>query len=214
VHCPECGAEASALREFCPQCGAPLHSPPRERRPAGPAHRSEDELQRNRKRLLIGGAAVLLVVGIMGKANWFDPDFDIDINPTPKGAAVITAEEIYQAYRDDPRSAAKRFGHREMVVSGEFVRIVPDGQGNPDLRLSTSNPESPLGADLVPISHGMAAQLRPGQKVTVSCQRIAGSGNERWLQNCAIQDAEDGSASPSPPQAPSAPTAPDEGNAA
>jgi uncharacterized protein (DUF1330 family) len=32
---------------------------------------------------------------------------------------TIEAEELYQAYRDDPDAATREFGGREMVVSGE-----------------------------------------------------------------------------------------------
>jgi hypothetical protein len=86
------------------------------------------------------------------------------------------------------------------VVTGEFVRVVPDGNGNPDLRLKTSNPAAPLGADLIQVSHEEAAQLRPGQTVTVSCQRMAGNQRERWLQNCSIESVAEAHPAPSAPK--------------
>jgi len=126
-----------------------------------------------------------------------------------KGPVVTDAEQIYRAYRADPDAAAKRFGGRELMVTGEFLRIVPDGYGSIDMRLRTPNPDAPLGVDLANAAIEDAKQLRPGQQVTVSCQRMAGSGDDRWLQNCAIQP-EDGAgaappssvASPPPPSPP------------
>ena len=53
-----------------------------------------------------------------------------------------------------------RFADREMVVTGEFLRIVPDGYGSLDMRLKTSNPEAPLGIDL---AYGFD-RLTPGWK--------------------------------------------------
>jgi hypothetical protein len=95
------------------------------------------------------------------------------------------------------------------MVSGEFLRIVPDGYGSIDMRLKTSNPDSPLGVDLADAAVADAKQLRPWQQVTVSCRGMAGSGDDRWLQNCAIQpESGDGAAQPSsiaPPPPPSPP---------
>jgi hypothetical protein len=196
------------LREYCPHCGTPVRLGRRGSRAEAPGKRSDEELKRNRRTVLIVGAAILLTMGIAGKVSWFAASFER--HDRHQGPVVIEAEQVYDAYRDDAHAAARRFRGREMVVSGEFVRIVPDGQGNPDLRLKTANPEAPLGADLVPISYDAAARLRPGQIVTVSCQRITRTGDERWLQNCAIQTA--APPAPSPPKAPSAPPPPGDGN--
>jgi hypothetical protein len=81
-----------------------------------------------------------------------------------------------------------------MVVSGEFLRIVPDGYGSLDLRLKTSYPDEPLGIDVAQLALEDARQLRPGQRVTVSCQQMGGGGDELWVQDCAIQPTDDGSA--------------------
>jgi hypothetical protein len=113
---------------------------------------------------------------------------------------VTDADQIYRAYHANPAAAAKRFGGREMMVTGEFLRIVPDGWGSLDMRLKTSNADSPLGADLVNEAVEDAKKLRPGQQVTLSCRQMAGEGDDRWLQECAIQ--------PEPAAAPIAPTAP------
>jgi hypothetical protein len=191
----------SALREFCPHCATPLRRGLRESRPDAPGEESDEELKRNRRRVFVAGAAILLALGIVGKVSWFAP-IVFRSHERPKGPVVIEAEQVYDAYRKNAHAAARRFRGREMVVSGEFVRIVPDGEGNPDLRLKTANPDAPLGADLVRMSYDRAAQLRPGQRVTVSCQRIRRTGEERWLQNCAIQTVGEGRLT-APPQSPS-----------
>ena len=198
MRCPECAAEVSPLREYCPQCGTPIHRAPREGRPAGPVPRSEEELKRNRRNVLVIGAAILLTVGVVGKISWFGPSIDIRSDERRRGPAVVKAEEVFQAYRRDARAADRQFRRREMVVTGEFLRITPDGQGDPDLRLKTTDPEAPLGIDLIRASHEQAMQLRPGQTVTVSCQRVNRTGEERWLQNCAIQTVEGSGAAASP----------------
>ena len=179
------------------------------RGPDAPVGRSEEELKRNRRTVLIGVVIVLALAGLTSRASWFGTSFDVGSHHRDRGPVVIDAQQIYDAYRTDPHAAARRFRHREMVVTGEFVRIVPDAQGNPDLRLKTSDPQAPLGVDIVPISYDQSARLKPGQRVTVSCQRITGSGDDHWLQNCAIQNVAGGpAAAPAAPPAPTPPSPP------
>jgi len=212
VRCAECGADVPVLREFCVNCGAPTDPGLRERRHRlGQGQRSGGELNSNRKTILIAAAA-LLGLGAVG-SSWFD--FDSDDRPAigapdaARGAVTIEADELYQAYRDNPQGSAERFGGREMVVSGEFLRIVPDGYGSLDLRLKTSNPEEQLGVDLAQLAIEDGKKLVPGQRVTVSCQQMGSGGDELWVQDCAIQPmAETGAAPVTTPVTASAPTAP------
>src|SRR5205823_5991278 len=144
-----------------------------------------------------------------GRLSWPTIPQHISRHHTPpKGPVVTDAEQIYRAYHDDPDGAAKRFGGRELMVTGEFLRIVPDGYGSTDLRLKTSNPDSPLGVDLADAAVAEAGLLRPGQQVTVSCRNMAGSGDDRWLQNCAIQPEDGAGAAPASSVAPPAPPGP------
>jgi hypothetical protein len=210
VRCPDCAAEVNPLREYCPGCGSPTDPAVRERlRSRAAGGRSPDELKSNRKTVLIACAAIAAALAIGGRLSWPGIPLHISTHSPRKGPVVTDAEQIYRAYHDDPDGAARRFGGRELMVSGEFLRIVPDGYGSIDMRLKTSNPDSPLGADLADAAVADAKQLRPGQQVTVSCRGMAGSGDDRWLQNCAIQPEGGGDAtapsSVAPPAAPSAP---------
>jgi hypothetical protein len=158
--------------------------PPEERRKGG------------RKALLIGGgAAILLAMGLADEITWpwSSPTINIgsEERDQPRGPVTIEAEELHRAYQDDPDGAERQYGNREMVVSGEFLRIVPDGYGSLDLRLKTSNPEEQLGIDVAQLAIEDAKQLRPGQRVTVSCQQMGGGGDELWVQDCAIQPTDD-----------------------
>jgi hypothetical protein len=202
------------LREFCPKCGTATDPGLRESLLRGRSGRPIEEQRRNRKTLLIGGAAILLALGVAGRLSLPGPPISIDFDDRdrPRGPVTIGAEQLYQAYRDDPDAAAKRFDGREMEVSGEFIRIVPDGYGSLDLRLKTSNPEEPLGIDVAQLALEDAKQLRPGQRVTVSCQQMGSGGDELWVQDCAIQPTGAGPAAPSPPTSPPPPPPPEEGN--
>ncbi len=219
------------LREFCVNCGAPTDPGLHERRNQlgqGRLPRTEGELKSNRKGFVIA-AAVVLGLGMVGN-SWFGPDFDIVDRPVMvdrdelRGAMTVTieAEQLYEAYRDDPQGSKERFDGREMVVSGEFLRIVPDGYGSLDLRLKTSNPDEQLGVDLVDLAIEDGKKLLPGQRVTVSCQQMGEGGDELWVRDCAIQPtAETGAAPDAPAIAPATasgpgaavpPAAPAEGN--
>lgn len=189
MQCPECDAELSPLQEFCPQCGAPTNPRLREGRP----DRTEAELQRGRRRTLVGGAALLFGAAILGNVYLLDAGELVTDEPL-RGPAVVEAQQLYEEYRDDFEAADERYRNRELVVSGAFARIAPDGNGHPDLRLSTSDPERQWSADLIPVAHEPATRLRRGQRVTVSCQRMATYGDIRWLQNCALETEPEGGA--------------------
>jgi len=159
-----------------------------------------------RKAVLVGGGAMLLALGVAGQFAWpwSGPAIEIesDAQARPRGPVTIEADQLHRAYRDDPDAAAERFDGREMVVSGEFLRIVPDGYGSLDLRLKTSDPEEPLGVDVAQIAIEEAKQLVPGQRVTVSCQQMGTGGDELWVQDCAIQLGGDAAPRPSTSSAP------------
>ena len=186
-----------------------LHRDSPARRPAGRSGRPSDQLNDNRKKLLIGGGAILLALAALGKLSLPGIPIHVNIDNDRKGPALVEAQQVYEAYRDDEDAAAKRFADREMVVTGEFLRIVPDGYGSLDMRLKTSNPEAPLGIDLAGIAIDDAKKLRPGQRVTVSCQGMGGGGDDPWVRDCAIQSAAEApSGVPAPPAPPAPPPPP------
>jgi hypothetical protein len=169
--------------------------------------RSPEELKRNRKTVLIACVAITGMLAVAGRLHWSIPPVHINLHEPPKGPVVTNADNLARAYSQDPTRAQKKFGGREIMVIGEFLRIVPDGYGSIDMRLKTVNPNFPLGVDVANASVDDAKLLRPGQQVTVSCRRVAGSGNDRWLQDCAIQRGLDVHAGlPAPPSPPASPT--------
>ena len=213
MQCPECGGDVPVLREFCPHCGEPTDPGlrARQRDPRDPrGDRSGEELRGNRKKVLIGGAVVLAALAVMGKISLPGPDIriDTDRDDDRKGPVVIQAQELFDAYREDEHAADRRFDDREMVVSGEFLRIVPDGYGSLDLRLKTSDPDRPVGVDVAGIAIDDAKKLKPGQTVTVSCQGMGGSDETLWVRECAIQSAADTGAAPGIPKPPAPPSPP------
>ena len=184
------------LREFCPICGTAMDPGIRGSLLGGRGGRPGEGRKSSGKALLIGGgAAILLALGIAGQltGSWSDPTITIgsEEQSQPRGPVTIEAEELHRAYRDDPGGAAALYDNREMEVSGEFLRIVPDGYGSLDLRLKTSDPDDPLGIDVTQLAIEDAKQLRPGQRVTVSCQHMGSGADEIWVQDCAIQPTDD-----------------------
>jgi hypothetical protein len=208
VQCRECGADVPVLREFCPNCGAPTHSSYRELRREARTGRTEEELRSNRKTILIGGGAILLALAAVGKFGLDGPSIHIDTDEGKKAPAVVEAPQVVDAYREDEHSAARRFDGREMVVSGEFLRIVPDGYGSLDMRLKSSDPDHPLGVDLAGLAIDDAKKLKVGQRVTVSCQGMGGGGADPWLRECAITPTADTHAVPGIPKPPAPPPPP------
>lgn len=193
----------SPLREFCPTCGTATDPDLREKLLRARSPRPAEVRKGARGAVLIGGGALLLALAAVGNFAWSGLPGGIGPGDRdrPGGPVTIEADQLYQAYRDDPRAATREFAGREMVVSGEFLRIVPDGYGSLDLRLGTSNPDEPLGIDVVDVAIEDAKQLRPGQRVTVSCQQMGSGGDELWVQDCAIQPTGDGGDAPPAEQA-------------
>ncbi len=183
----------------------------------GGGERSPDELRRNRRAVLGVVAGVLALTAVFGNfhpfgrhLSVFPGGIKIDTRSEPKQPVTIGAAEYFEAYHSDSRAADRRFRGREMVVTGEFVRTVPDGYGSIDMRLKTNHPDLPLGIDLDSHSVDAATKLQPGQMVTVSCRGVAGFGDDPWLQDCVIQPPAVASpaAEPAAPSAPPAPAAP------
>jgi hypothetical protein len=204
----------SVLREFCPQCGTPmdegLRTAKREHERGG--DRPPQELKQNRKTFLIAAGSVLLLLAAAGKFDWGSRVIHFDSDEPKHRTVTIDADDLAKAYSVAADVAAKRFSGKEMVVTGEFLRLVPDGYGSLDMRLKTSDADAPLGVDLADVAIADAKKLRPGQEVTVSCHGIAGSGNDRWLQDCAVQPTEDADeAIPTPPAPPAPPPPPGKG---
>jgi hypothetical protein len=196
------------LREFCPNCGAAIHSSYAEHRREARTGRTQEELRSNRKTILIGGGAILLALAAVGKFGLDGPSIHIDTDEGKRAPALVEAQQVVDAYREDEASAARRFDGREMVVSGEFLRIVPDGYGSLDMRLKSSNPDHPLGVDLAGLAIDDAKKLKVGQRVTVSCQGMGGGGADPWLRDCAITPAADSGAAPAVPKPPTSPAPP------
>jgi len=211
VRCPDCASEISPLRDVCPHCGASTDRVFDQLDHSG--ERSPEQLSRNRTTVLAVAGGILLLTAAMGSfhpfgrhLSVFPGGFHIDTRSEPREAATIGAPELFEAYHSDSGAANRRFGGRQMVVTGEFIRTVPDGYGSIDMRLKTNHPELPLGIDLDSHSVDEATRLEPGRMVTVSCQRVAGTGDDPWLQDCVIQPAAPLEASPpAPPKAPAAP---------
>ena len=209
VRCPKCGADVDPLRDFCRKCGTSTEAAFREQERRLERGRAPEELKRNRMTVLGIGAGVLVLMAAAGKMS-FPAQFTIHRHHEVRGPVVIGAAELFEAYHSDSHAADRRFGDREMVVTGEFVRTVPDGYGSIDMRLRTNHPDTPLGIDLDNHSVDAATKLERGQAVTVSCRRVAGSGDDPWLQDCVLQPPKpaDAAALPSTPAAPAAPAAP------
>ena len=217
MRCPGCAADISVLRDVCPHCGTRTDSvfDKLEQGAERPRGRSPNELHRNRKTVLAFGAGIVVLMVAMGNLHpfgrhvSFSPGairIDTSRHHGSHGPVTIGAPELFEAYHTDSDAADRRFGDREMVVTGEFVRTVPDGYGSIDMRLKTDHSDTPLGIDLDNHSVDAATKLEPGEKVTVDCRRVAGTGDDPWLQDCVIQPP--GQAEAAPPMAPAPPAPP------
>jgi hypothetical protein len=163
--------------------------------------------------LAVGGGLLILMAAAGGihpfrHLSFHGRGIHIDTHSEAKGPVTIGAAELFEAYHTNSQAADRRFGGREMVVTGEFVRTVPDGYGSIDMRLKTAHPQTPLGIDLDNHSVDAATKLEPGQTVTVSCRQVAGTGDDPWLQDCVLQPPAPGEAAKAPESAPPAPPAP------
>ena len=210
MRCPNCAADISPLHDICPRCGASTDSVFDQLDHS--AKRSPEQLQRNRKTVLaVVGGILLLTVGMRGfhtvrHISIPHERISIDTRRVTNEAVTIGAPELFEAYHTDSQAADRRFGGRQIVVTGQFLRTVPDGYGSIDMRLKTNHPDLPLGIDLDGHSVDAATKLEAGETVTLSCQEVAGTGDDPWLRDCVIQEpAESGAAAPRAPAAPSAP---------
>lgn len=212
MRCPDCGTDVSPLRDNCPNCGASTDRMFDRLDRLEPRGRSPEELAHNRKTVLAIGGGVLVLAAAMGNIHLFGRHVSIghdvvriDTRHEPRETATVGAADLFEAYHRDSDAADRQYGGRQMVVTGEFLRTVPDGYGSIDMRLKTNHPDLPLGIDIDSHSVDAATRLQPGQTVTVSCRRVAGTGDDPWLQDCVIQPPAAGDAGKTPPQPPPPP---------
>ena len=187
MHCPECHAPIPPRAEFCRECGTPTRESLRERVQREPAARTDDEVKRGRRNVLVIGAVFLFGLLIGGQSSWFGSMVEFEAGDHDRRPAVIAAQPLFEAFRDDADAAEDRFDDRYLIVTGEFIEVRPDDDGDPDLRFRTSDPDLPLGIDLVRDSYDQAGRLRPGQTVTVACERVVQGRRDNWLRNCSIE---------------------------
>ena len=117
MQCPECAGDVPVLREFCPHCGAPTDPGLRARQREPRGERSDDHLRGNRKKVLIGGAAILAVLAVMGKISLPGPDirFDTDRDDDRKDRGD-QRRAVYPIGEDE--HAGRKFDDREIVSAG------------------------------------------------------------------------------------------------
>jgi hypothetical protein len=197
---------------MCPHCGASTDSV--FDRLDHSVERSAEQLSRNRKTVLIVAGGLLLGLAAFGKINFGHISIPhetirIDTRRVTNEAVTIGAPELFEAYHTDSQAADRRFGGRQIVVTGQFLRTVPDGYGSIDMRLKTNHPDLPLGIDLDGHSVDAATKLEAGETVTLSCQEVAGTGDDPWLRDCVLQPPPVAAAPEAPaPTAPNSPPGP------
>ena len=183
VHCLRCDARIDDDARRCPECGEPTGLGWGSEREA-----AVEELKARRRKAVVVGFGVLLFVAVVGHGSWhLIPGIHISHGHHHESALTVDAVALYDAYRRDSDAADDKYGGRELQVTGTFLQIRKDDDGNPDLQLKTSDPSNPLGVDVASDSYSAAVGLQPGQRVTLDCDRVAEGHDEHWLQNCHIE---------------------------
>ena len=96
-------------------------------------------------------------------------------NSTPQPAkevVKITATELFNAYDDNEVATDNRIGDAMVEVSGVIQAIDKDFSDDVVINLRTSNEFMPARMHMDDTQKGVASQLKKGQKVAISCQKM------------------------------------------
>lgn len=187
IACRACGNQISKDAQACPRCGAPP--------------RRGDPLK-----LLVACVGTVVVVALVAgemknegrptppapqaqraivvapAAAAADPDDPISASPI-----VLTAQQLYQAYKTNEVSADEQYRRRVLIVSGVVDAIKKDFSDEPYLELRVAGDFDHVDARFPESRTASLSGLRPGAKVTVRCignNVVLGSPQ---LKDCVLQ---------------------------
>lgn len=102
------------------------------------------------------------------------------------GTEVMNAQTLVQDFANDPAAAARRFGDRAIVVTGEVGNLEAGEDGAPVLTLKGATgsvaPRFTLDAD----AWSDISTLRAGAKVSLSCRGASAAAGQVTVNACGL----------------------------
>ena len=202
INCPDCGTEVSDAAAVCPKCARPIAPVATHIRPSAPAQKKG-----------VGAGFALLVFLALGGWIYYQANTPSESTSTSASQAssegevassgdaqspqapatqerpvfTTTPTDLYRAYSTNEVATSQALAGKIIQFTAPVMSIDEDFTNSAVLAFSTGDEFSKLQATLKDSDKAAAAQLSPGQVVTVRCasfQRIMDSpmGNDCTLQ--------------------------------
>ncbi|HLI17453.1 MAG TPA: lysozyme inhibitor LprI family protein [Rhodanobacteraceae bacterium] len=215
INCPDCGTEVSDAAAACPKCARPIT-------PAATPMESDRPAQKRRGAGAGFTLVVLIALGvwIYYQANAPDQSPAADASQVsstpaagtstgnaqaPQAAAaqarpvfVTTPADLYRAYSTNEVATNQALAGKTIQFTAPVLSIDEDFTDSAVLAFSTGDEFSKLQATLKDSDKAAAAQLSPGQVVTVRCATFQRILDSPMGEDCTFQVGGESSASSGP----------------
>lgn len=204
INCPDCGTEVSDAAAACTKCARPIT-------PAAPTVRSSPAAQKKKG---VGAGFILLVfialaAWIYYQANTPDQSPATDasqVSSTPVAATnagdaqapqasaaqarpvfVTTPVDLYRAYSTNEVATNQALAGKTIQFTAPVLSIDEDFTNSAVLKFSTGDQFNDLQVTLKDSDKAAAAQLSPGQVVTVRCASFDRMMDSPMGSDCTFQ---------------------------
>lgn len=185
--CPRCAETVKAAAIVCRHCGYEFaSSSPGATTSSGEAARSGMSFG---KKALIGIGALLAILFIIGMVSGPAPEQDAGAaGPVAKAAPAtkVTSAELARAYEANEAAAQQKYGDQALEISGTVTAVTLDFADNPVIQLNGINDIIGVQAALADASKAQAANVKKGQKVTLTCEKVSEVIGMPMLANCTM----------------------------
>ena len=185
IKCPECGTEISDKAPACIKCGAPIAAAQHDRHVEfhPPKVHAPGWMKLFFGVALLGVLAVFYMNAASNKSN-SEPVVETSAveqpaavaapDPTPTPAPLppiqISAEQLYADYAANEVAADAKYKGKILAVSGAIESVNKDFTGAPNIVMDAGGGFDKVQALFPTSAMSNLAQLRKGQRVTVTCE--------------------------------------------
>lgn len=175
ITCKECKKEVSKSAKVCPHCGV-----------SKPAATKGDTVK----------GFFGLVIIIFGAFIWLGSDNDKGsgkvITPEPSKEIVsYTAVQLSKAYEENEVATDEALKGKLVNITGRVQSIDKDYSDSIIVKLRTLNEYMPASMDITDKQKALAASLRKGDKISITCEKMSRLVGEPYGRDCVINQPDE-----------------------
>jgi hypothetical protein len=138
--------------------------------------------------LIVGGivVGVVLLVFVVAAVILFGSETKIPTTTTPKVAATVTEEQLWNAYISGNELAAdKKYKDKYLVLNGHATTVGRDFEGNPYIEVDNSALVDGVSCTFPESQADALAKVKKGDKVSILGQ-FTGNSLKLTMEDCRL----------------------------